>query len=138
MLIIGAGSQEIQDALVAANELFAGNLEFKRFEYERDRRDGRQQFRVTLRVADSHEPGHTHGSQGRHLISACWHAHGEFFDALPEGTEIRAMHGTTYPGARWVDFNIGSDYRPRYASWACHCETGQGHTHEWEEDQCLA
>ena len=136
MLIIGATAHEIGDALNAASELFAGNLEFKRFEHERTRQDGREQFRVTLRVTNSREPGHTHGRQGRHTIAACWHAHGEFFDALPEGTEIRALGRVTHPGNPWVDIDVGSLIYPRYMSELCHCgDVGYGdHIHEWEEE----
>lgn len=59
--------------------------------------------------------------------SACWHAHGHFFEALlkvrPEavvlsrGSSVRI----SADGGNWQDYNVGSQMYPCYASEACEC-----------------
>ena len=119
-MIINATQKELQTALDKANESFDGNLQFNNFQRLSDTR-----YRVTLRVKDSHGKGarlgFPHFGKQRHLISACWHAHGTFFDALPEGTKIMTRGNTTYAGDPWQDFDIGSMIHPYYMSEACEC-----------------
>ncbi len=121
-MIINAKHEDIQKALDKANESFDGNLQFNNFQRLSDTR-----YRVTLRVKDSHKKGARLGfldyetGKQRHLINACWHAHGTFFDALPEGTRIQAGGIVTYPGEAWQDRNIGSLMNPLYYSEACEC-----------------
>ena len=127
-MVINAYREDIEKALDTANKLFDGNLMFNNFQRLSDTR-----YRVTLRVKNSHgkgarlsvprytlDPKDQQGKQ-RRLINACWHAHGEFFDALPEGTRIQARDIVTYPGAEWQDSNIGSMMFPYYFSDACEC-----------------
>ena len=121
-MLIKATREQIQQALDKANEEFADNLMFNNFTPEG------KQYRVTLRVKDSQGLGarlgfpHSGTGKQRHLVSACWHAHGEFFDALPEGTSITvAQLGTIYAGDSWQDRNIGSMMQPMYFSEACEC-----------------
>ena len=122
-MIINATREDIQKALNQANEDFNGNLMFNNFQRLSDSR-----HRVTLRVKDSHGkgarlgfPSYDTGKQ-RHLINACWHAHGTFFDALPHDTAIRvADFGTIYAGDSWQDRDIGSMMQPLSLSEACEC-----------------
>ena len=127
-MIINAKHEDIQKALDTANKEFDNNLEFNNFQRLSDTR-----HRVTLRVKASHGKGARLGfpqrnwqtgevtRKARHLINACWHAHGTFFDALPEGTKIQTRGNTTYSGDRWEDFDIGSQIYPYYISEACEC-----------------
>jgi len=127
-MIINTTKENIQYALDEANKEFEGNLEFNNLQRLSDNR-----YRVTLRVKDSHGKGARLGipqrdwqtgevtGKARHLISACWHAHGRFFDKLPEGTRIQTGGNTTYAGDKWEDFNIGSKIFPYYISEACEC-----------------
>lgn len=116
-MIINAKHEDIQKALDTANKEFDNNLEFNNFQRLSDSR-----HRVTLRVKSSRGKGARLGhDQRRHLISACWHAHGTFFDNLPEGTRIQTRGNTTYAGDRWEDFDIGSIVAPYYMSEACEC-----------------
>ena len=124
MIIIGATRAQLDSALAKANEYLHGNLQYKDIEYMKTRRDKREQFKVTLKVHDSKEIGSRRSFEGRRIPAACWHAHGLFFDALPEGTEIRtSFFGSVSmkAGDKWTDTNIGSLYRPLMASDACNC-----------------
>lgn len=126
MLIKNATREQIEQALRKANEHFEGNLVFNRFDFAGRTRDGSEKWNVTLKVYDSHKPGHGRGFTGKRTAGACWHAHGHFLDALPESAEIRTTCGslgtiTVYPGQSWNDFNIRNVYQPLYASGACDC-----------------
>lgn len=121
MLIKGAGAEEIRTALLTANGYFEDNLLFKRFEFVGLTRDGREKCRVTLTVEDSSKPGARRSYSGRRIAAACWHAHGTFFDNLPEGTEIETGGGKFRAGDPWVDYQVGSDFRPAHASELCEC-----------------
>lgn len=118
--------EQLQSALSKVNENYDGNIEFKDGTPERQGKA----WRVRLGVKDSKGPG-AHlsirywfsGQQHlRRSNSACWHVHGEFFDALPEGTSIRTRGETTHAGGGWNDFNVGSMMFPVYASESCLCE----------------
>ena len=117
-MIIHATRENIQAALDKANESFESNLTFNNFQRLSDTR-----HRVTLRVKDSHGKGAKLGFTSRRTIHACWHAHGTFFDALPEGTKILTAGMITHPGEEWEDWNTGSLLRPLYASEACLCNS---------------
>ena len=124
MIIIGATKAQLEAALEAANGHLHGNLRFKDIEHVKTRRDKREQFKVTLTVKDTNEIGSRRSYEGRRIPAACWHAHGVFFDNLPEGTEIRtSFFGSVSmkAGDKWTDINIGSTYRPLMASHACNC-----------------
>ena len=109
-------------ALVAVNKRFSGNVQFNRFE------PYRTHVVFTLRVADSHGPGAKRGFSGRHTVSACWHAHGYFFEELlrlaPEARIVtRGGPGAviTAKGGNWQDCNVGSQVHPMMFSEACAC-----------------
>jgi len=121
-MIINATHEDIQKALTQANQELDNNLEFNNFQRLSDTR-----HRVTLRVKSSKGKGArlgqsiTNRGNRRHLINACWHAHGTFFDSLPEGTKIQAAGIVTHPGEDWQDRNIGSIIYPLWFSEACDC-----------------
>lgn len=82
-------------------------------------------YAVTLKVKDSHGKGAKIGYSGRHTVNACWHVHGDFFDALldlnPE-IVIKTLNRTIdKKGGNWHDWNIGSIMYPRFYSEACEC-----------------
>ena len=125
--------KDLKAALVAVNKKYKGNVTFNRF----PEKSGRG-FRFTLRVKDSKKPGHRLGfpsyktEKQRRMTSACWHVHGDFFDALldinPEAiiktglgnkNQIYSTGGEV--SGNWEDYNIGSQYKPLFASEACEC-----------------
>jgi len=129
VLIRNATEAEIRQALATANKAFDNNLMFNRLDYAGRTRQGRPKFNVTLRVKNSHNKGARLGfpsyetGRQRHLIGACWHAHGTFIDALPQDTEIIAtgVNHPIRPNDAWNDRNIGSVMMPMYLSEACEC-----------------
>lgn len=77
----------------------------------------RTRFRVRLQAYDRNKPG---GIRGK---SACWHAHGHYFEALflldPEAKVSSRGKTITSKGGNWEDYEIG---RGEYASGAdCSC-----------------
>jgi hypothetical protein len=120
-MIIKCNSDDIENALVQANKEFDDNLRFKRFEFIGNTRDGIKKHRVTLTVNSSKDKGGRRGFSGKRVAAACWHAHGTFFDNLPEGTEIEASGQKYHAGDPWVDRQIGSLMQPMYYSEACDC-----------------
>lgn len=96
-----------------------------------------RQYQFTLRVKDSHKPGARIGqctytsSRGlqyrKHLVNACWHVHGDFFDALfsvnPQAVISASGRSVSVDDGNWVDRNIGSMMEPLMYSQACDCET---------------
>jgi len=127
-MIIKATRQELEQALVMVNKRYDGNVIWNNFE---SLNQSGTRFRVTLRVKDSHgkgaKLGHPHYKTGnsRHLINACWHIHGYFFEALleinPEISIKSAGRTVDKNGGNWVDWDIGSMMYPRYFSEACEC-----------------
>ena len=124
MLIKNVKGYELDEALDKINEKYKGNITWNRFEQV-----GRQ-WRVTLRVKDSHRPGARlgyaiPGRNPRHLISACWHVHGDFYDALfqinPNAVVKTSRKMITKDEGNWEDWNIGSIMYPLYYSEACEC-----------------
>ena len=121
---------DLQRALEKVNEKYEGNIAFNRL----DTRG------FTLRVTDSKGPGHRLGfppykgsgmgndwDKRKRMVSACWHVHGDFFDALFEinyNARITSRGKTIDSGqGNWEDFDIGSIMCPYYASEACECNT---------------
>jgi len=124
MLIKNVTESELEKALELVNEKYGDNVIWNRFE-----KVGKQ-FRVTLRVKNSHGPGARLGqtfgdSKPRHLISACWHVHGDFFDALfsvnSDAVVKTSRQTITKNNGNWEDWNIGSIMYPLYYSEACEC-----------------
>lgn len=117
--------EQMEHALHIVNEKYGGNVQWNRFE-----RKGNQ-FHFTLRVRESSGPGHSLGyvltSKGNRyrLVSACWHVHGDFFDALficnPYAV-IKSLGKTiTINGGNWQDRNVGSIVNPIDWSEKCDC-----------------
>ena|SRR3972149_2553692 len=133
-MITNATVQELQSALVTVNEkTYGGNLIFNRLEAK-----GRR-VHFTLRVQDSHKLGarlscpHLSWTtkkgneyKQRHMVSACWHAHGHFFEALfevnPEAWIKARGNKIDKNGGNWEDFDIGSVMYPAYMSELCECD----------------
>lgn len=115
-------------ALAQVNKRFSDNIIWNR-PPEPLNRKGRT-FRFTLRCVSSAAPGHRrsiphYNIPARRMVSACWHVHGTFFDALLEHTPEAAIHttqGVIRDGeGNWRDYNIGSVIYPVNASEACDC-----------------
>ena len=107
---------------------FQGNITIKA-EPEKVQRDGRPVVHVRLGVKSSNGPGGRRSREGRKIAAACWHAYGEFFDALaaadPEcEIQVAGLNDRKWLLAEdhgWQDSNIGSMYYPLYHSEACEC-----------------
>ena len=75
--------KDLRAALVSGNKKYKRNVEFNRAPEAQGKG-----YRFTLRVKDSKKPGHRLGFENpstgkqRRMTSACWHVHGDFFDAL--------------------------------------------------------
>lgn len=133
MLAKNCTIRDLEKALEMVNQKYDNNVSFNRIESR-----GKNVL-FTLRVKDSKLAGHRRGfGFGNHpakrLTSACWHVHGDFFDALilkvnqsaiiksREATLFYAQHNTgQYVANNWEDTNIGSIYNPLYFSDACDC-----------------
>lgn len=122
MIVKHVTVEQMESALAAVNKQFENNVQFNRFQ------PNGSKINFTLRVKDSHKPGHRRGFTGKRMASACWHVHGTFFDALL-GIEPQAVIiSRGGPGARidrnggnWQDCNIGSQFQPMMFSGACDC-----------------
>ena len=117
--------EDLQEALHTVNIKYEGNVIFNRF-------DGPKGF--TLKMRNNKCKGHNikkfyHGFDGiykeRNLSYACWHVHGEFFDALfsinPEAIIYSRGEKITIEEGNWIDFNVGSLMYPVDASECCDC-----------------
>lgn len=124
-------TQEVQKALDIVNQKYNGNVEFKRFD------NTSRSVSFTLKVKSSRGKGHResfamvpYGHQPRRMVAACWHVHGDFFDALlalNPAAVIRSLDLKIYKDAygvvqgNWQDRNIGSQVHPIAHSIACEC-----------------
>lgn len=118
--------QQLEQALVCTNEKYDGNIIFKRYPEMVGRR-----IRFTLTVLHSKGKGGRLGQQvnangnHKHIAAACWHVHGDFFDALfdiaPDAEIVANRHVINARGGNWSDRNIGSMMYPMYYSDACDC-----------------
>ena len=121
MLASYATIEQLEKALLATNRKFGGNLAFNNLKQEGKR------VRFTLRANSSADAGHRRGLPGgRRMVSACWHAHGSFFEELfkinPSAKVFSSRTGwITATYGNWQDFNIGSQMSPVYMSEACDC-----------------
>lgn len=118
-------SNDLQSALVKVNQKYDGNIKFNP--------DSDLPKRFTLRVngkgkGDAYSGSYLMGmdwTKKRRTGSACWHVHGDFFDALfniNSDAKVYAQSNTiTKDHGNWQDFNVGSDYYPAYASKCCEC-----------------
>ncbi len=126
MIISKCSKADIDYAIIEVNARYNQNIKLNNYECLNGIGT---RHRVTLRVLDSHGPGahlsramEAWGHHARRTTSACWHIHGQFFDALPSGTKIQSRGITLRAGNHWLDFNVGSIMYPVYASESCLCE----------------
>ena len=116
---------EMELAMSKINNKYNGNVEWNRF-------DGSRVFNFTLKVKDSSGLGAKFGfttnkdGEYRKTCSACWHVHGDFFDALIEINQdaviVSSFAKIDKNGGNWQDRNIGSMFNPRYYSESCNCD----------------
>lgn len=123
--------RDLFSALETVNQKYDGNVTFTEGTPARYTNKDLD-WRVRLGVKDSHKAGAKmsirfdapFGScqeKHRHTRAACWHVHGAFFDALPQGATIVSRGKTIHAGDAWEDFNVGSLMFPIYASESCEC-----------------
>lgn len=155
MIVRKTSEKELVKALDRINSSkYDGNLEFKRMEYMSGSRGGGETWRVTIKPKEARGPGGRLGQMGlmgygtpRHVAAACWHAHGDFFDAVLTinpyakivvmGKKVSVANRGFVQG-NWEDRNIGSMMAPVYYSQACHCgEKGYPNGRKQEFDQVI-
>lgn len=123
--------QDLKAALAEINAQFDENICFRKLEASG------KNIRFTLTVYDSRKAGGRLGvpnhfdsgkqtGRQRHLAAACWHVHGEFFDALfaiaPQAVIVSKGKKITAEAGNWQDRNIGSQVYPYMYSDACICQ----------------
>lgn len=114
---------EVKNATLLAlvNQRYENNITWNRSPEPKGRR-----YRFTLRCKSSYKPGHRRTFQGHHHFAACWHVHGDFFDALftvaPNAViRIGTGHKITKHSGNWEDRSVGSFDVPRMYSEMCDC-----------------
>ena len=111
---------QVEEALSKINVEYNNNVMFKRIDQENSKCIG-----FTLRVKNSSGAGAKIGYTGRKTVNACWHVHGDFFNALIEvnpGVVIKSLGKTIdINGGNWKDWNIGSRVDPVLYSQSCKC-----------------
>jgi hypothetical protein len=128
-MITNATRDQLEKALTEVNSKYGGNVKWNREPEPEGKR-----YRFTLRVISSKGPGHSRGllykgfnegfGLGKRLPSACWHVHGDFFDALLVNDGIYIIsrgNRIDKDGGNWNDFNCGSQMYPVYAASKCDC-----------------
>jgi hypothetical protein len=121
---------DLYKALDIVNQKYSNNIEFRTIE-ERGRI-----IRFRLKVKKYSLPGYAVSARSRDKNklsitgSACWHVHGDFFDALlginknaiiRAGRSLNGAYRITSQGGNWQDYNIGGTAYPFFASEACNC-----------------
>ena len=81
-MITNATIDELEAALRKVNEKYEDNITFKTIGWK-----SKNRRTFTLTVVDSRGKGGRRGRQGQRVKAACWHVHGDFFDALFEINE---------------------------------------------------
>lgn len=122
MIARGCTINQLEEALTIVNKKYEGNIAWKR----PPENLSKNSVRFTLRIKDSRKAGGRRGFNGQRIgISACWHVHGDFFDALfsvcPTALVSSAGKKITLDYGNWEDRNIGSIEEPLYYSEACDC-----------------
>jgi len=119
-------AEDLRKALYEVNKKYARNVCFNQFPELR----GSNRLIFTIKVRDSRKPGHRrgfphNGKKGKRLAHACWHVHGDFFDALfeinPDAVITSGKRKITASQGNWIDQNIGSMVQPYMFSEACDC-----------------
>ena len=114
-------TDNLEKALKKVNKLYGDNIKFNRF----DKVGNKNRFTLKVNSTKDNKKGYKIGYSGRKVASACWHVHGDFFDALIEvdsNAVIKSLDKTIdKDGGNWQDFNVGSIVQPLYASEACTC-----------------
>lgn len=129
-----ATEHDLMQALQKINKKYSENIKFNRFEYK----CGKINF--TLKVCDYKKDGHSIGFPQKfkdkypenpdriiqkRLSYACWHVHGDFFDALfeinPKAVVWSRGNKITRDYGNWEDYNVGSMISPMQASERCDC-----------------
>ncbi len=129
MIVKNATMEDLQWALVAVNSSheYAGNIKFKTLETKGRRisftltvdrtSEGTGKNKVTL-------PG-VSIKRGKRIAAACYHCHGDFFDALfrvcPDAVVSSLGKSITKDGGNWQDWNAGNLMNPVMASQCCEC-----------------
>ena len=121
MLAKNVTSTELYQAVRKINEKYYGNVIFNREPELIGKR-----LRFTLKIKNSRNVGARVSQQGRRMASACWHVHGDLFEALftiqPEAVITAGGKTIDKNGGNWEDQNIGSQMYPLMHSDACKCE----------------
>jgi len=116
-----ASIEQLNKALKAINKQYKGNIIYNR----EPEQISKNRVSFTLKVKDSNKTGARRGHTGRKMISACWHVHGDLFDALfkikPDVLILAGTQRITAEHGNWIDRNIGSIMSPLYYSEACIC-----------------
>ena len=116
--------ETIYNAINALNKIYDGNIKMPYApRYLGKDKSGLEKYRLVLRTFDSSAAGSTRSASGRRTSSACWHAHGHFFEyIIAFGGYIEARDKKIKSKAdNWQDYNIGNLYNPCLASEACDC-----------------
>ena len=128
MIVKNAALENFHAALAVVNARYDGNIKFKTLESKGKRISftltvlsttiGKGKAKVTV-------PGVSIGPNGRRIAAACYHVHGDFFDALfrvcPDAVVMSLGKVITKDGGNWQDWNTGSLMNPVPASACCEC-----------------
>jgi len=127
-MLIVATQEQINKALDIVNVKYEGNVEIRGI--TPSNKLGTR-YLVTLGVKDKNKKGAKFGhclkknGEYRRTRYACWHIHGDFFDALiniDASIRIHTARGwIDVTGGNWEDEQIGSMFNPRMFSEACGC-----------------
>ena len=128
MKVMNVTQAQLDKALETINKKYKGNVIWNRFDVGNQKHTT---FNLTLRVTSSKGLGARlgpypyGGGNRRHLVAACWHVHGDFFDTVlkinPDAVIRVATHKIDINGGNWIDRNIGSQVMLMMYSDACEC-----------------
>lgn len=125
-------TEQMEEVLRKVNEKYQDNIRWKRFEQN----GSGVHFTLTVN-SSSGAGGRRSGSQfqikkdgkRRRIAAACWHVHGDFFDALFDiapNAYVRSMgRRIDKTQGNWQDRNIGSQAYPFMYSDACDCNESE-------------
>lgn len=133
MIVKNVSVIDMGAALHKINKKYDNNIKWNRFDCDESKSKLIELKRITftLRCIDSKAPGARRGYYRRkdgermRLTAACWHVHGDFFDALIRANPsaiINTMYGTIdKSGGNWIDKQVGSAVYPVMLSQLCEC-----------------